>query len=102
MFSSQHFLYASRRNSCVPKAVRPRRRHERFTVELLLECEVVLPEELVQNLWERCRVDVRVKRSAWLPLLTEKPTVGEYFLLRTELFEISRQRAGVSASCLES
>ena len=70
-----------------------------FTVELLFECEVFLPEELVQNLWEHCRVDVRAKRSALLPLLTEKPIVGEYFLLRTELFEISRQRVGVSASC---
>ena len=59
--------------------------HERLAFELFLEREILLPDELLQNLWESCRVDVRVECPSWLPLLAEKPAVGKNFILRTQL-----------------
>ena len=55
VFCSRHFLYASRRNSSS------------------YEREVLLSEELLQDLRESCRVDVRVKCSA--------PAVGKNVIL---------------------
>ena len=63
--------------------MRPWRGHKRLALELFLEGEILLPEELLQDLGESCRVDVRVDRSSRLPLLTEKPAVGKNAILCT-------------------
>ena len=90
MFRPRHLLYASQRTRGSgategPPAACP---WTPFLSEVLLA-------EFLQDPWEGRHVNVRVERSAGLPLLTVELTIGKYVVFLTQLFapRLDRQRS---------